>query len=77
MSALERMPPGPLQRMPLPGVPTLITGTGSARKQLARLRDLAARRAGNLSDPQCRHVLAALDEIESLAREMATIILAR
>ena len=44
MSALERMPPGPLQRMPLPGVPTLITGTDSARKQLARLRDLAARR---------------------------------
>ena len=77
MSALERMPPGPLQRMPLPGVPTLITGTDSARKQLARLRDLAARRAANLNDPQRRHILAALAEIESAAREMAYIISAR
>ncbi len=74
MSALERMPPGPLQRMPLPGVPTMITGTDSARRQLARLRDLAARRGANLSDPQRRHILAALEDIESLAREMCAII---
>lgn len=77
MTALERMPTGPLQRMPLPGVATLITGTDSARRQLTRLRDLAARRGANLSDPQCRHILAALADIESLAREMAAILSAR
>ena len=31
----------------------------------------------NLTDPQRRHVLEALDEIESAAREMAEIISAR
>lgn len=59
------------------GVPTIVNGTDSIRKQMRRQRNMAAKYAVNLSDLQRKHVLEARAEIEQSAREMAEMVLAR
>jgi hypothetical protein len=67
--------PGPqiVKQTPV-GVPTILNGTDSIRKQIRRQRDMARRYGANLTALQRKHVLEALAEIEQHAREMTAIV---
>ena len=75
----ERMPKTVgMERMPAAGTLGITRGTASARHQLRkRLRLVRNGYGANLTELQRRDVLSALDEIESLAREVSTILSAR